>query len=139
MYIDTSAFVKLYVSEPDSEACESVVAGQTLVSSRLLSCEFRSALLNKESRAVISRETRDETWLRFQQDLAREMVVLVPLDDRIVAEAQEIMDSLFPDVPLRTLDALHLSTYVGIESGPFFSNDQRILRAARMLGLNLAN
>jgi len=139
VYIDTSAFVKLYVREPDSDACEGIAAGQPLVSSRLLSCEFRSALLNKESRSVISRETRDEVWLRFQQDIAENMVFLVPLDNRIMAVAQEIMDSLHPETPLRSLDALHLATYVGTESGPFFTRDQGMLRAAKRLGPNLAS
>src|ERR1035438_5955174 len=65
MYIDTSAVVKLYVEEPDSEACEAIVVGTTLVSSRLLYCEFRSALLGKVSRGVISAELE----LHGQRDL----------------------------------------------------------------------
>ena len=138
MYIDTSAFVKLYINEPDSEACEAIVSGQPLVSSRLLTCEFQSALHSKESRSVISSQTRAEAWRRFQSDLAEDMVILVPLDARVVDEAGKLMESLSPDISLRTLDALHLATYMGTESGPIFTKDLLMIRAAGRLGLPLA-
>jgi predicted nucleic acid-binding protein len=62
---------------------------------------------------------------------------LIPLDGLIVREAAEIMAKVHPRVPLRTLDALHLATFAGIESGPLFSLDRRMVEAARMLGFTL--
>jgi len=138
MYIDTSAFVKLYVREPDSETCEKTVLGHTLVSSRLLACEFRSALLGKESRGAISSQTLQEAWHAFQEDLAVGALVLVPLEDTLVTQAGEIMESLHREVPLRTFDALHLATYMSLESGSLFTRDTRMAKAARLLGLKLA-
>lgn len=138
MYIDTSALVKLYIEEPDSEACEATVAGATLVSSRLLYCELRSALLGKVTRGMITAEVRAEVWQEFESDVADQRIRLVSLNDILVQDAAELLGELHPLVPLRTLDALHLATYLSIEAGPLLTRDVRMIRAAAQLGLPLA-
>jgi predicted nucleic acid-binding protein len=138
MYIDTSALVKLYVEEPDSEACEATVAGATLVSSRLLCCELRSALLGKVSRGMITTEVRAEVWQEFERDVAAHRIRLVSLNDILVQDAAELLGELHPVAPLCTLDALHLATYLSVETGPLFTRDARMLRAAAHPGLPLA-
>jgi predicted nucleic acid-binding protein len=135
MYIDTSAVVKLYIEEPDSEACEATVAGTTLVSSRLLYCEFRSALLGKVSRGIISAELMAEIWQEFEKDIAAHKIRLISLNDMLVQDAADLLSELHPNVPLRTLDALHLATYLSIETGPLLTKDLRMLKAAVQLGL----
>lgn len=137
MYIDTSALVKLYFEEPDSEACEAKVAGTTLVSSRLLQCEFRSALLRKVSQGNISSDAGAEIWDLFERDIATDHICLVSLDDLLLQEATEILNELYPKVQLRTLDALHLATYLSIEAGPLFTMDHRMIQAAVRMGLRL--
>jgi uncharacterized protein len=138
LYIDTSALVKLYVEEPDSAACDATVAGKVLVSSRLTYCEFRSAILGKVFRKAISREFMAEVWLEFKRDIALERIQLVPLDEILVRQAAGLLGGLITGVPLRTLDALHLATYLSIETCPLFTKDLYMLRAARQLGLPLA-
>jgi predicted nucleic acid-binding protein len=139
MYIDTSAFVKLYTAEPDSEDCEAVVAGASLVSSRLLYCEFRSALLSKESRNIISTEFRDEAWQRFESDISERRIRFVSINDLVIQDAEELLDELHPRVSLRTLDAIHLATCLSIETGSLFTKDYRMVKAAALLGLALAS
>jgi hypothetical protein len=138
MYVDTSALVKLYVDEPDSDACEATVAGNSLASSSLLYCEFRSALLGKLSRMLISRAFLDEAWDAFEDDIAANRIHLIPVNDRLVNEAAGIVDELYPDVPLRTLDALHLATCRSVLAGPLFTRDIRMLQAAARMGLPFA-
>jgi predicted nucleic acid-binding protein len=137
-YIDTSVATKLYIREPDSSACVDIVRGATLVSSRLLYCEFRSALLGKESRGEISRELRMEAWTQFVEHAAAGMVRFCPLDDVIVQDAADLLDELHPHVALRTLDALHIATFLSIDGGPLFTKDLRMLSAAAHLGLAIA-
>jgi predicted nucleic acid-binding protein len=139
MYVDTSVLVKLYIREPDSEACEATVAGTTLVSSRLLYCEFRSALLGKVSRGIISSELRAEVWQEFEKDIAEHKIRFASLNDILLQDAADLLSDLHPNAPLRTLDALHLATYLNIEAGPFFTKDLRLLQAAVQLGLPLAS
>jgi uncharacterized protein len=138
MYVDASVLVKLYLNEPDSEACEAIVAGVALVSSRLTYCEFRSALLGKVSRNGLSSESGAMVWRRFENDISIQEIRFVPLNDWIVLDAADLLRDLHPDVPLRTLDALHLATIMGTDSGPLFTKDRRMLQAAAKLGLPLA-
>jgi predicted nucleic acid-binding protein len=138
MYVDTSVVVRLYIGEPDSEACEAIVAGTSLVSSQLLCCEFRSALLGKVSRGIISTELLAEVWGEFEKDVAAKKIRLVSLGDNLVQDAADLLNELHPDVPLRTLDAIHLATYLSVETGSLFTRDLRMLQAARRLGLPVA-
>jgi predicted nucleic acid-binding protein len=138
MYIDTSVMVKLYTEEPDSESCEATVVGTTLVSSRLLYCEFYSALLGKEARGMISAEVRAEVWQEFEKDIAGHKIRFVSLNDMLVQDAADLLSELHPHVSIRTLDALHLATYLSIETGPLFTKDLRMLQAAVHLALPLA-
>jgi predicted nucleic acid-binding protein len=137
MYVDTSVVVKLYTNEPDSDACEAAVDGSTLVSSRLLRCEFRSALLRKVMLGAISSEFMAEAWTEFERDLAARKIILVSIDDQVADDAADLLVELHPNIPLRTLDALHLATYLTVEAGPLFTKDLRMLQAAAELGLTL--
>ena len=138
MYIDTSAFVKLYVDEPDSEACEAVVSGESLVSSQLLYCEFRAALFGKISRGKVTIEIASEVWSEFERHLLDRRIHLISLNDILVQDAARLLNELHPSVPLRTLDALHLVTYMSVEAGPILTKDRRMIQAATQMGLPLA-
>jgi uncharacterized protein len=139
MYIDTSALVRLYVEEPDSETCEAITSGATLVSSQLLRCEFRSAILGKERRGVISGDLRADILGEFERDIESRSIVLIPLDDVVVHNATEILSEVYPQVSLRTLDALHLATYLSIDAGRLLTRDKRMREAARRLQVSLAD
>jgi len=115
-----------------------IVAGNTLVSSRLLFCEFRSAILGKISRGKLPAESGPKVWQAFQDDVAANKIRFVALNDILVKDAADLLRELHPKVTLRTLDALHLATYLSTESGPLFTKDGRMLQAAVHLGLTLA-
>lgn len=138
MYLDTSVVVKLYVPEPDSGDCERLVAGRRIVSSELLYAELWSALLAKERAGVLAPADRQKIWQLFEIHLLDEVVELVEIDGEVVREAAEMMARVHPRVPLRTLDAIHLATFAGLEAGPMFTRDKRMLAAARKLGIPLA-
>lgn len=135
MYLDTSVVVKLYTREADSAACEKIVEGHKLVSSEVLYAELWSALLAKERSGALTSEQRLRVWELFEVHLLDDTVELMRLDAVVVRDAAEIMAMVHPTLPLRTLDAIHLATFAGIEGGPLFSRDKRMVSAARMLGL----
>ncbi|MBX3749092.1 MAG: type II toxin-antitoxin system VapC family toxin [Opitutaceae bacterium] len=138
MYLDTSVLVKLYVREPDSSAVERTVSGERILCSELVYAEFWSALLAKERAGVLSADMRQRVWQLFEIHLLDDQIELVEVDGLVVRDAAEMMARVFPRVPLRTLDALHLATYAAIDAGPLFTKDQRMIDAARLLGLPLA-
>jgi predicted nucleic acid-binding protein len=134
MYLDTSVLVKRYVAEPDSEKVDEVVVGFTLVSSDLVMAELWSALLAKERNKSISAATRETAWGAFLNDVDEGVLRLIPLDGFMIREANEMMLRVHPQVPLRTLDAVHLATYGSVVTGPIFTKDKRMLAAAKLLG-----
>jgi predicted nucleic acid-binding protein len=138
MYLDTSVFVKLYTSEADSAECERVVGGHKIVSSELLYTELWSALLAKERAGALTPEARQRVWELFEFHLLDDQVELIELNGHVVREAAEMIARVHPQVPLRTLDAIHLATFAGLDVGPLFSNDRRLIDAARLLTLPLA-
>jgi predicted nucleic acid-binding protein len=53
--------------------------------------------------------------------------------------AKDIMLRLHPQVPLRTLDAIHLATCISIVAGPLFTTDKRMIEAATALKIPFLN
>lgn len=121
-YLDTSAFVKLVRSEPESRALRAELAGKELLSSVLLSVEARRAA-RRYGRLAISR-TR----------AALAAVTLLPIDQPVVEAAGEI-----DPVELRSLDALHLATIVslGDDVARVYCYDVRLSHAARARGIEV--
>lgn len=138
MYLDTSIVVKLYTREPDSAECEKIVSGHRILSSELLYTELWSALLAKERNGVLSPDDRQRIWQLFERHLLDEFVELVNLDGQVLREAAEMIARVHPQVPLRTLDAIHLATFAGLDAGPLFTTDRRMIEAARLVAFPLA-
>lgn len=138
MYLDTSIVVKLYTREPDSAECERIISGHRILSSELLYTELWSALLAKERTGALSPDDRQRVWQLFEIHLLDEVVELVDLDGEVLREAAEMIARVHPQVPLRTLDAIHLATYAGLDAGPLFTADRRMIDAARLLAFPLA-
>lgn len=134
MYLDTSVLVKRYVAEPDSDTVDDVVVGFTLVSSELAVAEMWSALLAKERAGDLTVQVRERAWQAFLSDVDEGVLRLLPLDGVVIREAKAVMTRVHPEVPLRTLDAIHLASFAAVITGPLFTCDQRMLAAARLLG-----
>lgn len=137
MYLDSSVLVKLYVPEPDSEACVERVTGAALGTSELAYGEIWAALLAKERANELSAAQREAAWARFLDDISERVVTLFPLNFVTVRDAAEVMEEVHPHVPLRTLDAIHVATYRAVNAGPMFTNDKRMRAAAKFLELTV--
>ena len=137
MYLDSSVLAKLLVAEPDSEACEAKMAGSVMVSSELAYGEVFSALLRKEREKHISATQRDAAWSEFERLVAEETIYLAALNGTIVRRAKAVMLQVHPHVPLRTLDSIHLATYLSVLTGPLFTKDKNMRDAARSLEIPL--
>jgi hypothetical protein len=119
-YVDSSAIVKLAVAEPESAALRRYLRRRRpLVSSALAKAEVMRALLPLGESAV----------RRGHEVLAR--LELVRVSDRILAAA----GALRP-VELRTLDAIHLATALGLGSdlARVVTYDERMLVTAAAIG-----
>jgi predicted nucleic acid-binding protein len=140
MYLDTSALVPLYVAEPESDRCEAIASrGDGFFSSELLLGEMTGALLAKEKARLLTPAQRARIQDKFDEHLADGTLRLITLNGLMVKEAVEVMQHVHPQVSLRTLDAIHLATYLSVDAGPLFTRDKRMIEAARKLNILLAD
>lgn len=122
LYLDSSAFVKVTVEEPESAALRVFLSERQ---SRRIS----SALLRTEALRAV-RHLGAEAMATVREGLRR--VDLIGIDDRILDAA----GMLEPRI-LRTLDAIHLATALslGDDLAEIVTYDERMTEAARSLGL----
>lgn len=138
MYLDTCVIVKLISHEPDSEAYDRLVRGHPVTTSELAVAEVRSALFAKERTGRISRAARLAGWRLFQERVREGEFELLPLNRLVLERAGGIVEQCHPQVPLRTLDAIHVATAELQGSQEMCSSDLRVRDACIFLGLALA-
>ena len=126
LYVDTSALLKRYVAEDESDACERLLLGDdSWVTARHTWVEVvrnLSRLLSGAERARVKRAFRTD-WDRMH---------VVEIDATTCERAGDLAETL----QLRTLDALHLAAAERAGAGglPFLTYDIRQAQAARSLG-----
>jgi uncharacterized protein len=129
LYVDSSALLKRYVDEPDSELADSLLRSDpSLVTARHTIIEVRRNLV----RLLPEREVA-AARLVFADDLAAFSIVEL---DEVTCEGAAAIAEV---TGVRSLDALHLSAArrVGAPAVPFLTFDVRQAQAARALGLTV--
>jgi predicted nucleic acid-binding protein len=124
-YLDSSAFVKLIVQEPETEALQNYLQKWPRHTS--------SALLYAETiRAVWRLGSASIQLARARLD----QLSLITIDRDILSTAAMAQPST-----LRTLDAIHLASAlaIGPDLGTLISYDQRLNLAATELGITIAS
>ena len=138
MYVDSAILVKLVVREADSLFYAEQIDGQTGVwSSAIALTECWSALFRKQREGAIGDATRRTAWQKLEHYVADGALELVAVDRSILARANQVIERCFPDVPLRSLDAIHLASCEAIAGFPLLTNDGRMRAAALHLKLPL--
>ena len=123
-FLDTSAFVKLVVVEPESAALQrSLRRWPDRASATLLRAEAVRALRRSGNDALVGKARRLFTTIR-----------MVRIDEPLLDRAGD----LDPD-ELRTLDAIHLAAAmaIGTDLGVVLTYDARLAAAADAAGLNV--
>jgi uncharacterized protein len=129
LYVDSSALLKRYVEEPDSDKAESILrSDSSLVTARHTIVEVRRNLarLLEQREAAAARSA-------FMEDIG--VLSIVELDEVTCEMAAAVAEV----TGVRTLDALHLAAVqrVGGPAVPFLTFDLRQAQAARALGLTV--
>jgi uncharacterized protein len=121
-YLDSSAFVKVVVEEPESPHIRGFLARQEArrVSSALLRAEAARAVRYLGPDALFGTRT------------ALRRVDLITIDDRILDSAGVLEPAI-----VRTLDAIHLATALalGDDLAAVLTYDERMMEGAKLLGL----
>jgi uncharacterized protein len=126
IYVDSSALLKLYFDEPDSDRAEELLSADTTwITARHTAVEVRHNL---------ARELRAAELAAAQRQFARDWrnTAVVELTSEVCESAAELAEL----TGARTLDALHLAAarVVGGGALPVVTFDLRQAQAARSLG-----
>ena len=125
VYVDSSALLKLVLSEPESPALEQALSRwPDRISSVLLPIECR--------RIVLRAGNPPGVVDRLEKELSG--VTLIRLEEAV----QTLAGAIGPP-RLRALDAIHLASALSIGDYPeaFVTYDDRLADAARAVGLNV--
>ncbi len=140
LFVDTSALVKLYYSESDSDQVEKTILGAARVFiSELSKVEFASALAKKTRTGELDAKICREIWVVFQDDLRSIQIEVINLFDEDYARAAELILDFGLDAPLRTLDSLQLAAALREPQSLFLSYDVALNRIADRIGLRQAH
>lgn len=139
LYLDTSAFLKLYVLEEDSAAVNQKVISQTepLPIWDLQEAEFINALRLKIFWGDLT-EKEVETLLQQFQRRKRQGFYVVPELDRIdLMQTFRDLSRHTPELGCRTLDILHVACALQMCADEFLTFDTRQRQLAHRAGLTV--
>jgi predicted nucleic acid-binding protein len=129
LYVDSSALLKLYVDEADSDlAVAHLQSDPVLVTSWVSVVEVRRNLARLLDSTALASAIR-----AFESDI--DAFALISVDERVARAAATIGEVL----GVRSLDAIHLGSaqQLQIPRLPFLTFDLRQAQAARSLGLTV--
>jgi predicted nucleic acid-binding protein len=138
VYLDTSVLIKLYVAEDFSTEVERFV-GETngIAISRLSTLEWHCAMARRARTGQITQDYLNLARTEFTRHLAEGYFHIVPYDDPLLSDALRVLDNANP-VPLRTLDAIHLTAARNAGVMQIATADDVMRRAAHQLQLDVA-
>ena len=138
LYLDTSSLVKLYVTEPGSDAVRKLVDSATLVAT--------SSVAYPEARAALARRPRERALRPVAFAAAKRAFeaewpkyFTVEVTSALCRQAGEFAERY----RLRAYDSVHLAAFAevareaGVRDTRFSSFDEALNRAARSLGRTL--
>ena len=135
LYCDTSALLKLFLSEPGSVALTRLVEGRTdLVVSDLAVTEGASALARRVRQGVIAAEDAQRAQRTIIESLETAPYQRVELTREVHRRAEHFLLTL-SNTSLRAADALHLALAFSARAASMASFDARLSAAARIIGL----
>lgn len=137
MYIDSAIIVKMLIREELSDFFQKALSGLVLHTSELSLVEVGSALLSKARTKIINEKQRVAALRIFQEKVADEQILIIPLDSSVYSRAQSLIEFCHPAVALRTLDAIHLAACDLSRDFPLCATDGRMRAAAAKLHIPL--
>ena len=133
LYVDTSALAKWYVAESDSDAFDDFIRSHSGAKiSRLTVVELRCMLARRRRNREISAKVEEGAFKLFESDVRDGFLVVLAMNDAHFVGASDILQKL-PQLPLRTLDALHLAVAGAHRTATIATADRVMVAAAKAL------
>jgi predicted nucleic acid-binding protein len=132
IFLDTSAFAKLYVAEEGSvELAELVYTAESIAVSAIVLPETLSAL----RRLVREGKIEESDYGLLKERLCRDIATIqvVSLADETIRRAVAVIENS----SIRSLDAIHVGAALAVDASLFVTADSRQTEAARAAGLDV--
>ncbi len=137
IYFDTSALAKWYLNEPRSEDVEKYIREHGPVAmSDLTVVEMRGLLARRRREGSIDTNMEIQVFATFEEDIRQKFLICHPLPEGLSVGAVNLI-SVLSDVPLRTLDALHLMIAREIQAAVLVTADRVMADGARAMGISV--
>ncbi len=136
VFVDTSALVKFYYPEEDSDKIEaSILTSRLIYISNLSIVEMASALMKKVRNREIETTKELLIWNTLLDDLQTGHIEIISLDERHYFRASDIIREYGTDYAIRTLDALQLAAAQSVGDIRFLCTDKALLKIAGKMGI----
>lgn len=134
IYLDTSAAIPLFVSEPSSDAVDTWFEScdETLIASDWILTEFASALSLKVRRGEIEPKQAQGAWKNFES-FSQSGLRLVPVSRQAFSHAARLIQNVSSG--LRSGDSLHLAMALETGTAGIATADANLARNAQLMGL----
>lgn len=148
LYLDTSAFLKLYRSEVGSTWLKNFVGGNEIIISRLTIFESANTFARLYREGLLTRLVAFGLYRQIRRD-SRNFSIIPLGTSQQLRTATSTAFNLATGLRLRTLDAIHLATAIQADEAArsltppvpflFVSSDGQLLRVAQSIGLTVEN
>jgi predicted nucleic acid-binding protein len=137
VYLDSSALIKRYVPEHNSDRFDAYFAdlADTAIS-RLTYVEVRSTLARKRREGRLNAEQENAAMKELNTDIQYRALSVRPMSDTDFVAAYHLIEEL-PELPLCTLDALHLCVARAMGASEVATADDVMRRVGERLGLKI--
>ena len=136
-YLDTSALLKAYVPEVDSEAFVAwALEADSCCISPLSAVELHCAIHRRQRMGLIDARQRTAAVKAFDREVDEDVYRWLPWPSQGFVEGRAALARCGP-IALRTLDALHLAVALHYRCTGFVTADRVQAQAARKLGFKV--
>jgi len=137
IYFDTSALAKWYLQEENSNEVEKYIQEHGPISiSDLTVVEMRNLLARHRQEGNLDSSTEIKVFATFEEDIRQKFLICHPLSDGLARGAVNLL-SVLCDLPIRMVDALHLTIAKEIQTDIFATADGTMAASAKALGFSV--
>lgn len=135
LYLDSSAVVKLYFPETESETLNQVLQSRRdVLISDLAVTEIVSSLSRRRRENDLAPDVVTRLHVALLEHVEQGLYRRIELLPAVHRDAERLLQ-LLDAVPLRAADALHLALAMSGGAGALITYDRRLAEAARATGL----
>lgn len=139
VYLDTSVLAKWYLNEAGTEkVTDFILSIDRAVISSLTITEMRCLLARRRRMKDFNEKIENQIYAVFLNDIDCGHLTVEVFLDKYFIHAAHLMDA-FRAIPLRTLDALHLSAIQQKNITCLATADEVMMKAAKKMNISVIN